>query len=82
METSAYCFSYSTEEIDFTISAFAIERSGIADAVRQAITETIVASKMGTTGIFSNCKALFVAAPIKTEHKYPKTPPTIEAIKP
>lgn len=46
------------------IPAFAIERSGMADAIRQTIIETKVASRIGTMGIFPNCNTLLVAASI------------------
>ena len=56
---------YSIITIDFTISVFAIERRGIAVAIKQAMTETAVASKMGIIGTVPNCRVLLTAASIK-----------------
>ena len=58
---------YSIITIDFTISVFAIERRGIAVAIKQAMTETVAASKIEIIGTVPNCRVLLTAASIKTE---------------
>ena len=58
---------YSMVIIDFTMSAFAIERRGIAVAIKQAIIETAAASKMEIIGTAPNCRILLVAASMNTE---------------
>ena len=58
---------YSILTIDFTISVLAIERRGIAVAIKQAMTETTAASKMEIIGTVPNCRVLLTAASIKTE---------------
>ena len=45
---------YSIITIDFTISVLAIERRGIAVAIKQAMTETAAASKMEIIGTVPN----------------------------
>ena len=58
---------YSTFSIDSTMFIFAIERSGIAVASRQAATETTAASIIAMTGTVTSCKVSVFAAPTKIQ---------------
>ena len=58
---------------------FAIERSGIAVASRQAATETTATSIIAMTGTVTSCKVSVFAAPTKIQQTYPNTAPITDA---
>ncbi len=71
---------YSTVSMDAAILIFAMARKGMVVDSRQAIIEMTAASAIVKYGIAVNCKLSVRAAFTKIVQRYPKIPPTADAI--